>query len=465
MLHEPCLGQKPVGEHRCHGQGDDERRQDRDDVGDAQRREEPAFHAAECEERDEDEHDEDRAEDDRVADLAAGLVDNPQRRLRLGEMGVFAEPPEDVLDVHDGVVHEFPDGHRQAAEGHGVDRHPEPLEDEARDHDRERDGRERDEGGAEVEQEQEKHDDHEDAAVAEGIDHVADAQIDKGLLLVELGLQEDVGGERGPQFVEGPGDLVREPPRVGPWLLGDHEDHGGLAVDRRVAALHLRRLGHAGHLPEHHGTAPRGLHDHRHEIVHALNAAERADEKLVAALREVAPRGVGVAGLHGGLHLVEREAILQEQFRIDEHLELLPPAAHRHHLRDAGDRQQPLPHHPVCQRADLHRRRGVVFARHAHVHHLPHDRGDGRQLRTDAPGHAVEGDRDLLGDHLPVDVDIGSPRKLDVDHRQADAGGAPHGLHARGAVEHRLERKGDERLDLLGGEARGFREHGHPRPV
>ena len=158
-----------------------QRRQDRDDVGDAQRREQPAFHAAQREQRHEHQHDQDRAEDDRVADLAAGLVDDAQRRLGIRRVLVLAQPAEDVLDVDDRVVDQFADRHGQAAERHRVDRHAEPLEDQPRDDDRQRNRRERDERRAEVQQEQEQDDDDQDAAVAQRLDDVVNAQVDERL--------------------------------------------------------------------------------------------------------------------------------------------------------------------------------------------------------------------------------------------------------------------------------------------
>ena len=44
-----------------------------------------------------------------------------QDGLRRGRLGVLLQPSEDVLDVHDRVVHQLADGDRQAAERHRVD--------------------------------------------------------------------------------------------------------------------------------------------------------------------------------------------------------------------------------------------------------------------------------------------------------------------------------------------------------
>lgn len=40
---------------------------------------------------------------------------------------VLPQSPEDVLDVDDGIIHQFADGDRQTTERHGVDRQPEKM--------------------------------------------------------------------------------------------------------------------------------------------------------------------------------------------------------------------------------------------------------------------------------------------------------------------------------------------------
>ena len=147
-----------------------------DDVGEAERPKEPALDAAEEEERQEDDDDDERRVHDRGPDLARGVVDHPQRRppLGLGQVVVLPEPPEDVLDVDDGVVDQLADRDRHAAQRHRVDRDAEQLHGEDRDDERERDRDERDRRRAEVPEEEEQDDDDEDRAVAQRLDDVVD---------------------------------------------------------------------------------------------------------------------------------------------------------------------------------------------------------------------------------------------------------------------------------------------------
>ena len=134
------LRQEIEGEHRRHRQRHHQRRQDRDDVGHGQRGKQPALDARQGEQRQEHEDHDRRAEHDRPADLTAGLVDHPQGRQGHRAGVVLLQPPVDVLDVHDGVVHEFSHRHGDPAQGHDVDRerragdHPGQTEDERRDH-------------------------------------------------------------------------------------------------------------------------------------------------------------------------------------------------------------------------------------------------------------------------------------------------------------------------------------------
>ena len=161
----------------------------------------------------------------------------------------------------------------------------------------------------------------------------------------------------------------------------------------------------------------------------------------------------------------QRDAVLQQRVGIDQHLKLLAAAAHRDHLRDAGNREQPLPHDPIGQRADLDRVGLAAFAPHADQHDLAHDRRDRRQLRPHSLRQAVGGERHLLGHDLPIDVDVGAPVELDVDHRQPDARRAADRLHAGGAVEHRLERKRDLAFRLPPAPGPALRSDRDPRPI
>ncbi len=79
---------------------------------------------------------------------------------------------------------------------------PNHLNTSAGHHDRQRDGRQGDERRAEVQQEDEEDDGHEDAAVAQGVHHVVDGQVDELLLLIQIRYDANVARQRTLQFVQ-----------------------------------------------------------------------------------------------------------------------------------------------------------------------------------------------------------------------------------------------------------------------
>ncbi len=66
--------------------------------------------------------------DDAGAHLLRGADHDVERRARIAERAVLAQPAEDVLDVDDRVIDQFADGDRDAAERHGVDRQSGEIE-------------------------------------------------------------------------------------------------------------------------------------------------------------------------------------------------------------------------------------------------------------------------------------------------------------------------------------------------
>ncbi|HMM35750.1 MAG TPA: hypothetical protein PKA62_13565, partial [Thermoanaerobaculia bacterium] len=160
--------QEVAAERGRHREGDDEGGEDRDEIGEAERGEEPPLDAGEEEERDEDEHDDERREDDRAADLRRRRVDDLPGRLPLlgGPGAVLAQAPEDVLDVDDRVVDEAADRDREAPEGHRVERRPHRLQCEDGDDERDGERHEGDERRPGIEEEEEEDDRDEDRPVA-----------------------------------------------------------------------------------------------------------------------------------------------------------------------------------------------------------------------------------------------------------------------------------------------------------
>ena len=118
------------------------------------------------------------------------------------------------------------------------------------DDDRQRNGRQRDEGRAEIHQEQKQNDEDEDRAVPQRLDYVVNAPVDELALLIQFRLDHDVGGQSAFQFVQSFDDGMRQRAGVGRGLLADGQHHGRMAVHRRVAAFDLRSLHDTGHVAQ-----------------------------------------------------------------------------------------------------------------------------------------------------------------------------------------------------------------------
>ena len=181
------LGVEQEGaEDRDDRQRDDERRRHADDGGDRDGGEEPALHAGEAEQRQEDQDDQDGGVEDRGSDLAGG----PGDHLELGQRGgerrrspcsrrntfststMASSTTMPMATARPPRVIEFTLSPKRSNTRIVIA-------------ERERDGGQRDEGDAEVEQEEEQDERHHDGAVAERFLQVADGEVDEVGLAVE----------------------------------------------------------------------------------------------------------------------------------------------------------------------------------------------------------------------------------------------------------------------------------------
>ena len=204
----------------------DEAGDDRDDEGDAERREQPPLDARKREQRQEDEDDDDGGVDNAGAHLDGGRGDDLLDAALVARAGgpVQAEAAVDVLHVDHGVVDQCADGDGEAAERHGVDRHPHDLEDDEGGEHRQRDGDEGDEGRLPVEQEDEQHDRHADQRLDQHAQQVVDRHLDERRL-AELDVGRiDAVGHHLLQLGQHRLDLARDGDGVGVGLLLHGQD-------------------------------------------------------------------------------------------------------------------------------------------------------------------------------------------------------------------------------------------------
>ena len=258
-------------------------------------------------------------------------------------------------------------------------------------------------------------------------------------------------------------DGPRHADRVGRRLLLDADDDSGSAHEARIAALDARGELDLGDLAQQDAvTLPRG-DDQVAQVFEAVRQADVADQVLARVLIDEAAAGVDTEAADGGLHVGGRYFEPAHHHRVRHDAVLAHLAADRNDLGNAGDGEDLRADDEVGDLAQLHRRDRL--SRHRDQHDLAHDRGDRPHFRVHAMRQPALDGREALGDLLPGAVDLGLPAELDVDDRQADAGGRANAHDARHAAHGGLDRVGDELLHLLRREPFGLRHQHHRRAV
>src|SRR5205085_4490920 len=147
-------------------------------------------------------------------------------------MSVFAQATKDVLDIDDRIVDQFADRNGQSTKRHRVDRHAQPFENQRGDQNRKGDRCQRDERRTQIQQEEKQNHHDEQAAVAQRMNYVLDPQLNKTLLLKDVGLDANVRRQRRAQIFDGRFYMVGQQSGVSSRLLRYDEDYRGPPVDR-----------------------------------------------------------------------------------------------------------------------------------------------------------------------------------------------------------------------------------------
>ncbi len=388
-----------------------------------------------------------------AGDLAHGLPGGRQ-----GRQALLVHDALDVLHHDDGIVHQEADGQHHGEHGEHVDGHAHILEDRegAQEHHRDRDGR--DQGGAEVPEEEQHDQEDEDHGLDEGLHHLVDGHGYEGGRLVGV-VDLDPRGEIGGELVELGLDELGGVQRVGARGQADEHAGGRLPVELRVAFVGLGSELGAGHIPE----ADRGairvdaegdgpellgrleefLHIHGHIQPLALDGGEAA---------RLAGGDLRVVGLHGLADVVGRDAVPHHAIRVepDPHGVL---GAEGEDLADALHAADDILHirgqvvaqvlgiHAAVRRGDGQDHEDVLRGLGDRDAHLLHDLG-----------HQGLGQLQLVLDLGPGGVGIGA--RLEGERDAAVAGGVAAGGHVEQPVQARhllLDDLGDGVLHGLGG--------------
>ncbi|MNX79392.1 hypothetical protein D3C86_1110210 [compost metagenome] len=244
-----------VRQHRRYRHRHQHRCKDRYDVGDAQRRKQPAFNARQRKQGDEDQHHDQRGVDDARTHLDGCVPDDVQCRRRGVHGTPLFQPPQDVLHIHHGVIDQFSDCDGQPTQRHHVDGLTEQMECQRRNGEGQGDGDQRNGGGARAQQERKQDDRHHDRAIPQRLHDVADGGFDE----VRLTEQDPRRGKAGRhpllQLGKGLFEIVRQFDGVGGRLLLHADDHCGLSVEASISAFYRCGMADIRNLLKQHGRA------------------------------------------------------------------------------------------------------------------------------------------------------------------------------------------------------------------
>ena len=306
--------------------------------------------------------------DQRARDLRHGLARRFQRRQAL-----FAHHALDVFHHHDRVIDQETDGQHHGEHGQRIDRIAEGVQDAEGTEQHDRHGHGRDQGGAEVLQEQIHHQEHQDDRFDQGLDHFFDGQFhERGR--VERHLVAHAFRELLAQVAEHGLRRVGRVERVGTRRQLDRHAGGRMAVVAGHGVVVFAAQFHGGHvLQVHHGTVGRGFQQDGAELFHRLQAALRRYRgvQLLALDGRRAAQFTGrhfrILRLHGRDHVRRCQVKTLQLGRIepDTHGVLRTEQGHVAHARHAAERIDDVGGHIVAQVGLVHL---AVFGNEAEHH-------------------------------------------------------------------------------------------------
>ena len=339
-------------ERRGQGEGDDQRREQRDEIGETERLQQSALDPREEEERQEHQHHDRGREDDGAADLPAGAIDDLQRRALLfsRETGVLPEPPRDVLDIDDGVVDERADGDGHPAQGHAVDRQAREAKTNDGGQQRQRNRHQRDGAGAQVGEEHEGHEHDQIGSVAQRVRQIGERELEEIRLSEQARVEPHPRRQIRPNLIEHRVELTGQRQCVDVGLALNAEDHRRLSVARSVTPLERRALPQFGHVTHVERSGIVDADNGRADRVEVAQPSDTLNEVLLPAGDPEAGRRVPIRPSQRRLDRTQRYPVIGQPLGVDQHLELPPLAAEDRDLRHAGGRQQPPPHEDLGRR-------------------------------------------------------------------------------------------------------------------
>src|SRR5262245_56778239 len=247
---------------------------------------------------------------------------------------------EDVLEQHDGIIHDHPHPKSEAAETHRVEREVIVVEQGEGGDNGDRNGNGDDQGADDIAQKNEKDQDGQDRAIDRRFAHVGNGALDEPGAV--HGRDDTDTGKFPVNAVQLFVDIVGHFHGVGSRLLADRHAYSRPAVDANQAAHFLPGVIHEGDVLHVDWNAVAHGHHHVANLIDVLEFSLSPDQELVSSLIHRADRQIHILGADGADNLSEREIQRPDLFQneIDVNLALQP--APNIYGRDAGDALDPI---------------------------------------------------------------------------------------------------------------------------
>lgn len=218
---------------------------------------------------------------------------------------------------------------------------------------------------------------------------------------------------------------------------------------------------HVGHVPDEKRRPPRRRKGDRPDVLFVPDHADAPDDELfVHPVDDVAPN-VEVVGGDGVVDILDRQAVLQEFTRAEDHLVLFDVAAERVDFVDSANGLEERRDQPVLESAEVHEvpDAGFLSVRlgpfQGVLVDLAHGRGNRAHLHADPARNPFTNLGQSLENELPGEINVRSILEDQGDDRDAEFGDRAHQVEAREAPHGHLDGIGHESFDLQRGKSGG----------
>ena len=359
-------------ERRGHRQRDGHRGQHRQDECKGEGLEERAAQPAHEEHRRHRQRDDEGRLPDRRTHLKRSLEDDARSGFVAARLALLAQPPHDVFDIDDGIIHHRAERNHEAGQHHGVDRGTHEVQRQPGRHERQRHCDDADQRHPPFVQERAEDQQDQDRADDDRHDQVMDRHLDEGRRPEDGGVDVHPRKPR-PQIGQHFFHAARHVERVGPRQLLDDHHQTGTVVDDRVADHRPGVVGDVGDIAQPWRVSPPlVLHGDRH-VGQVLGREHRGIEMnhqpLVRRVQHAVdprfrsggiPEQPEVQRLRGRFHdLIERDVVGAHQARIDLHLQRLDAVAPHRDVGHAGYGHQAELDRPVRDHRQVHHVEGL----------------------------------------------------------------------------------------------------------